>query len=1425
MIGRTLQTQGEEIVPEHDSFSAESSKKPKKPKIQPVSCATFTNKGGVGKTTATYNFAASLVKQGLKVLLVDADAQCNLSASFLRAVIDDNPEFSKHHDREDYDAITRRVIRYFLRGDFYQDTGRSPDGLSKEALEIAHAIYKKLISCELFTEDQSLEILESDHHNGYFLLTQENDESDKKTWGLYLLIQGEKREIYLFDDDEDQGIKNQIPGLLNYLEALGNILAKNLTQEHRLKIQERLRSYRLSNFLQAALPWADGNTQKEDIDLLAMRLSLSSLKPKEKTESTGELLLLPGSYSLFLQLGRTCTSAIRGIKEKTGEARAYVANIYGFNELIRKLASLHNADLIMLDLAPNADDLNAILVGACSDYLITAVTPEPFSDDAMINFRDILDKWAQDFADIYASQNSHKTKCRLISQPAKVLGYVLQKVSSNGGKESEFVLTMRTDIERIFRDKVVPLIQLPTINMYPDNGIQGIDTPGGELYLKRPRILRFRDTEKEDQKQGIPIVWSQRAGGKFVSGFKEAVDRLFAPMITHDDRFRPEIQAVISRHSLTQHRIQAEFGHEWAQKVLSYYHTHNTHSLERRSEALASEYYRPDLIDMALQIYILKSRLNDSWSPYATNKHCALLLDPCTPDQLSGMLSDYLKQIETNWGEALNLLLIPLIIDTQWMCIRVEVLHHFGPKKSLRFLIDDPRGYDLEDDYKKAPQAIEAKLIINTTEVIYHQLTSYFRGIFQNHGIYGRHKHWQFNNQGELLFKRLDQQGALKNDTDSGIIVISNLYDYFEHAASRNDEFDHTARKYIFKSIQEEASERLAIDPPEEYLASQSDSLYTIKAYRSGSSRNRKYRNKTISSAKVVDQRNKFVSALTDALSDDTGRGQLEYLAAALENRNKFILYSYRDYVETQLSRIDEDFRSACTTLLSEHEQDPYFPSEMISVIRFRAFNSGDRTTEYKEKEEFAERAVDATLKVYDQPGLNPAATHKRKAPATLLSPMRSPIEKRVRRKDSGSSHFITFNDVQVNTVYWYEDPEMYRILRNKLNERNFKTPDHKDIFIDRTLCSLDEELLEEHLDRLDRRPGITLIPYNLGNNHWVGLLIEYNARRELCRAEYYDSLGNAAPKFLTAALKRHTRSGDSADEFTAEVPAIKQNNGHDCGPCTIANLLAAAGYPEDPGITPAQRRFNHLACLRNNPDRSSQVVYESFNKRQCGNRSSSEEFLPRKRIKYAKGLLSTGTKGSLSIEECSSLWQIAFDIKSISTQYGNDLIEALSPIENADPSEQLHLQLTQIREAFKTLAENSKEIHSTPTVAKAIKTMMSYFFGLSDEDQLDSASIKISIDQIPSLAKLCEQSIAILERDKKKFSIKIDEDKAKIQPMEVTESSNDDKEETDREICSHQALHSAGTFASTQRAARRSLSTNQHSATEHQRSLSPMLE
>jgi cellulose biosynthesis protein BcsQ len=55
-----------------------------------VRIAVFNHKGGVGKTTLNVNIAAALASLGKRILLVDSDPQCNLSACLIdESVVDD----------------------------------------------------------------------------------------------------------------------------------------------------------------------------------------------------------------------------------------------------------------------------------------------------------------------------------------------------------------------------------------------------------------------------------------------------------------------------------------------------------------------------------------------------------------------------------------------------------------------------------------------------------------------------------------------------------------------------------------------------------------------------------------------------------------------------------------------------------------------------------------------------------------------------------------------------------------------------------------------------------------------------------------------------------------------------------------------------------------------------------------------------------------------------------------------------------------------------------------------------------------------------------------------------------------------------------------------------------------------------------------
>ncbi|WP_247893720.1 ParA family protein [Azospirillum endophyticum] len=78
--------------------------------------SVFNNKGGVGKTTLTWNVADALAEKGKRVLLIDFDPQCNLSIAMLGA-----DAFKSLVSN----AVQPRTVRSFLQG-YLQNTGPGP---------------------------------------------------------------------------------------------------------------------------------------------------------------------------------------------------------------------------------------------------------------------------------------------------------------------------------------------------------------------------------------------------------------------------------------------------------------------------------------------------------------------------------------------------------------------------------------------------------------------------------------------------------------------------------------------------------------------------------------------------------------------------------------------------------------------------------------------------------------------------------------------------------------------------------------------------------------------------------------------------------------------------------------------------------------------------------------------------------------------------------------------------------------------------------------------------------------------------------------------------------------------------------------------------------------------------------------------------
>ena len=240
------------------------------------------------------------------------------------------------------------------------------------------------------------------------------------------------------------------------------------------------------------------------------------------------------------------------------------------------------------------------------------------------------------------------------------------------------------------------------------------------------------------------------------------------------------------------------------------------------------------------------------------------------------------------------------------------------------------------------------------------------------------------------------------------------------------------------------------------------------------------------------------------------------------------------------------------------------------------------------------------------------------KVPVKLGKKQRIEIRKRLRdvvsafiedeqssKQKKVDSSFET-SSKEINLQYQYEDHDIQAILSSRVEELYATKPPLKpvhvlaavDDIVDGQLTQRLRQEIEDHNN--DDKTRILLIPCNLGNFHWVGILVDFKDNGEIERAIYIDSIiGNNKP---AKNLKDQLQLVYSNCNLKVHK-LLQQSDATSCGSYTIENLLLAVQHKKAGALIGATEiRGQHLECLQ----KYNLEFYKNFYIRQKYNRPTT---------------------------------------------------------------------------------------------------------------------------------------------------------------------------------------------------------------------------
>jgi len=195
----------------------------------------------------------------------------------------------------------------------------------------------------------------------------------------------------------------------------------------------------------------------------------------------------------------------------------------------------------------------------------------------------------------------------------------------------------------------------------------------------------------------------------------------------------------------------------------------------------------------------------------------------------------------------------------------------------------------------------------------------------------------------------------------------------------------------------------------------------------------------------------------------------------------------------------------------------------------------------------------------------------------------------------------------RANMNYEYEDQDIDALILLRAQEVGL---DLSRTVLLAPLDNMTDQLEIQLMDELERNreigARIILVPINLNNIHWVGLVVRLNEENQVVRIQYIDPRGEStSEEGIPAEIKMALEVVYKRRMYIENLLLLRQTDGTACGALTVENLLRIAQGSVDTEIvheeTTRRIRNHHINLLEQfRPDLQ-------FNYRQKNNISSRQ--------------------------------------------------------------------------------------------------------------------------------------------------------------------------------------------------------------------------